>query len=80
MREHRQVRRARQRVVHQRRREQLPALVERLVDEAARATGRDPVELRRLNMVRRDAFPYRTALGYLYDSGDFQRLMDEARG
>ncbi|MFZ9484611.1 MAG: xanthine dehydrogenase family protein molybdopterin-binding subunit [Alphaproteobacteria bacterium] len=53
-------------------------LVERLVDEAARATGRDPVALRRLNMVRRDAFPYRTALGYLYDSGDFQRLMDEA--
>ncbi|MBM3479119.1 MAG: xanthine dehydrogenase family protein [Alphaproteobacteria bacterium] len=53
-------------------------LVERLVDEAARATGRDPVALRRLNMVRREAFPYRTALGYLYDSGDFQRLMDEA--
>jgi carbon-monoxide dehydrogenase large subunit len=51
-------------------------LVERLVDVAARETGRDPVALRRLNLVRRDAFPYRTALGYTYDSGDYAALMD----
>ena len=51
-------------------------LVERLVDEAARVTGRDPVALRRLNLVPRDAFPYRTALGYRYDSGDYAALMD----
>jgi carbon-monoxide dehydrogenase large subunit len=54
-------------------------LVERLVDVAARETGRDPVALRRLNLVRRDAFPHRTALGYRYDSGDFERLLDTAR-
>ena len=53
-------------------------LVERLVDVAARETGRDPVELRRLNLVRRDDFPHRTALGYRYDSGDFGRLLDTA--
>jgi carbon-monoxide dehydrogenase large subunit len=53
-------------------------LLERLVDVAARETGRDPVALRRLNLVKRDAFPYRTALGYRYDSGDYQALMDEA--
>lgn len=52
-------------------------LVERLVDVAARETGRDPVALRRLNLVRKDAFPYRTALGYTYDSGDYAALMDE---
>jgi carbon-monoxide dehydrogenase large subunit len=51
-------------------------LVERLVDQAARETGRDPVALRRLNLVPKDAFPYRTALGYRYDSGDYQALMD----
>ena len=51
-------------------------LVERLVDVAARETGRDPVALRRLNLVKRDAFPYRTALGYTYDSGDYAALMD----
>jgi carbon-monoxide dehydrogenase large subunit len=51
-------------------------LLERLVDVAARETGRDPVELRRINLVPTDAFPYRTALGYRYDSGDYQALMD----
>ncbi|MGG5823793.1 xanthine dehydrogenase family protein molybdopterin-binding subunit [Falsiroseomonas sp. HW251] len=51
-------------------------LLERAVDHAARETGRDPVALRRLNLVR--AFPYRTALGYDYDSGDYQALMDAA--
>jgi carbon-monoxide dehydrogenase large subunit len=51
-------------------------LLERAVDMAARETGRDPVELRRLNLV--GAFPYRTALGYEYDSGDYQALMDAA--
>jgi aerobic carbon-monoxide dehydrogenase large subunit len=50
-------------------------LVERLVDVAARETGRDPVALRRLNLVKRDAFPYKTALGYTYDSGDYEALM-----
>ncbi|MBM3526266.1 MAG: xanthine dehydrogenase family protein molybdopterin-binding subunit, partial [Alphaproteobacteria bacterium] len=51
-------------------------LVERVVDVAARETGRDPVALRRLNLVKSDAFPYTTALGYRYDSGDFAALMD----
>src|SRR6058998_3077994 len=50
--------------------------VERLIDRAARETGRDPVELRRANMVR--AFPYRTATGALYDSGDYVARLDEA--
>ena len=50
--------------------------VERLIGRAARETGRDPVELRRANMVR--AFPYRTATGALYDSGDYVARLDEA--
>ncbi len=45
-------------------------LVERLVDEAARETGIDRVELRRRNLIAKAAFPYRTPVGSTYDSGD----------
>ena len=45
-------------------------LVERLVDEAARLSGIDRVELRRRNLIPKDAFPYRTPVGSTYDSGD----------
>ena len=50
--------------------------VERLIDRAARETGRDPAALRRANMVR--TFPYRTATGAVYDSGDYVARLDEA--
>jgi carbon-monoxide dehydrogenase large subunit len=50
--------------------------VERLVERAARETGRDPVAFRRASMVR--TFPYRTATGALYDSGDYVARLDEA--
>jgi carbon-monoxide dehydrogenase large subunit len=50
--------------------------VERLVARAARETGRDPAAVRRANMIR--AFPYRTATGALYDSGDYVARLDEA--
>jgi aerobic carbon-monoxide dehydrogenase large subunit len=54
-------------------------LVERLVDAAAARIGMDPVVFRRRNLIPRDALPYRTATGYLYDSGDFQRVVDTAQ-
>ncbi len=50
--------------------------VERLIERAARETGRDGVALRRLNMV--GTFPYRTATGATYDSGDYVARLDEA--
>jgi aerobic carbon-monoxide dehydrogenase large subunit len=50
--------------------------VERLIERAARETGRDGAALRRLNMVR--TFPYRTATGAIYDSGDYVARLDEA--
>ena len=50
--------------------------VERLVERAARETGRDPTALRRDNMMR--AFPYQTATGAVYDSGDYVARLDEA--
>ena len=45
-------------------------LIERLVDEAARETGIDRIELRRRNLIPGDAFPYKTPVGSTYDSGD----------
>lgn len=53
-------------------------IVERLVEQAARELEVDPFELRRSNFVPRDAFPYETALGSVYDSGDFERCLDTA--
>ena len=53
-------------------------LIERLVDDAARALAIDRVELRRRNLIRR--FPHRTPLGYVYDSGDYERCIDVALG
>ena len=50
--------------------------VERLVERAASETGRDRVALRRANLVR--TFPYRTATGAVYDSGDYVARLDEA--
>ncbi|HYW91129.1 MAG TPA: xanthine dehydrogenase family protein molybdopterin-binding subunit [Gammaproteobacteria bacterium] len=53
-------------------------LVERLVDKAARETGTDPVELRRRNLIGAAEMPWRTPMDQLYDSGEFEALMDAA--
>lgn len=53
-------------------------LIEHLVDEAARATGIDPVALRRRNLVRKGSFPHVTAVGARYDSGDYASLLRNA--
>jgi len=53
-------------------------LVERLVDEAARETGIDRVELRKRNLIPREAFPYKTPAGSTYDSGNPPGYLDDA--
>ena len=53
-------------------------MIERLVDAAARETGRDPAELRRLNVVPPEAMPYSTGTGIEFDSGEFAANMDDA--
>jgi carbon-monoxide dehydrogenase large subunit len=50
--------------------------LETTVDVAARELGMDALELRRRNLVRE--FPYETALGWTYDSGDYARCLDLA--
>src|ERR1035437_780047 len=53
-------------------------VIERMVDIAAAELGLDPVEIRRRNLVRPEAFPYRTAIGTEYDSGDYPGLLERA--
>ena len=53
-------------------------LLERLVDIAAQETGRSPIELRRLNMLKPSDLPYTVPTGYTYDSGDYPRLFEAA--
>jgi aerobic carbon-monoxide dehydrogenase large subunit len=53
-------------------------MLERVVDEAARVTGIDPVRLRRRNLIKKSAMPYKTAVGTTYDSGDFEPILDKA--
>jgi carbon-monoxide dehydrogenase large subunit len=53
-------------------------VVERMVDLAADELGIDPAELRRRNNVAPDAMPYKTALTFTYDCGEFEKNMDMA--
>jgi len=52
--------------------------IERLVDHAAATLGFDRIKLRRKNLVRPEAMPYRNAVGMLYDSGRYEDGMDIA--
>jgi aerobic carbon-monoxide dehydrogenase large subunit len=53
-------------------------LLERLIERAARATGVDPVELRRRNLIPPSAMPYPAPSGQTYDSGEFEAVLDKA--
>ncbi len=52
--------------------------LERIMDELATQLGMDPAELRRRNLIAKDAFPYRTPTGGVYDAGDYQQCLERA--
>jgi aerobic carbon-monoxide dehydrogenase large subunit len=54
------------------------ALMERAVDMVAAELGMDPVDVRRANLVSPDAFPFTTAVGTTYDTGEYERSLDTA--
>ncbi|TMM22057.1 MAG: xanthine dehydrogenase family protein, partial [Actinobacteria bacterium] len=54
------------------------ACVERAMDMLAQELAIDPVELRRENLIPVDAFPFTTATGTTYDSGDYAASLDRA--
>jgi aerobic carbon-monoxide dehydrogenase large subunit len=51
--------------------------LERVVEEAARITGTDPVRLRKKNLIPPSAMPFKTPIN-TYDSGDFPAIVDKA--
>jgi aerobic carbon-monoxide dehydrogenase large subunit len=53
-------------------------MIERLMDEAAHVAGLSPPEIRRLNFIRPDQLPYKTATGRTYDSGEFEGHLKKA--
>ena len=53
-------------------------LIERLVDKAARELGISGIELRQRNFITPEQFPYTTATGRVYDSGNYDRLLQTA--
>ena len=53
-------------------------MIERMVDVLARKLDMDPAQLRMKNLIKKDQFPYTSALGWEYDSGDYQTAMDKA--
>src|SRR5262249_30081238 len=50
-------------------------LIERAVDVLAFGLKMDPAELRRKNFIPKENFPYRSPLGWTYDSGDYEAAM-----
>jgi aerobic carbon-monoxide dehydrogenase large subunit len=54
--------------------------IERAVDEVAREIGREPVDVRRLNLVASHQLPYRTAGGLLLDTGDYHASLETVVG
>ena len=53
-------------------------LIERAVDVLAQELKVDPVELRQKNFIQPDKFPYKSPLGWSFDSGNYQAAMDLA--
>ncbi|NKB54759.1 MAG: carbon-monoxide dehydrogenase large subunit [Alphaproteobacteria bacterium] len=53
-------------------------LIERMIDVLARKLEIDPAELRIRNFIKKEQFPYQSALGWEYDSGDYHTAMDKA--
>jgi aerobic carbon-monoxide dehydrogenase large subunit len=52
------------------------AAIERAMDDFAAEIGMDPAELRRLNVVAPDKFPFTTLTGATYDSGEYAAGLD----
>jgi aerobic carbon-monoxide dehydrogenase large subunit len=53
-------------------------LVERIMNRVAQELGMDAIELRRKNFVQPADFPYATACGVTYDSGDYEKALEKA--
>ncbi|HET8575503.1 MAG TPA: xanthine dehydrogenase family protein molybdopterin-binding subunit [Methylomirabilota bacterium] len=53
-------------------------VMERTLDLIAERLGLDPAEIRRRNLIPRDGYPYASAAGLVYDSGDYPKALEQA--
>lgn len=53
-------------------------LIERMIDILARKLDMDPAEIRMKNFIKKEQFPYNSALGWEYDSGDYHTALEQA--
>ncbi|MGH1455123.1 MAG: aerobic carbon-monoxide dehydrogenase large subunit [Paracoccaceae bacterium] len=53
-------------------------LIERMIEVLAIELNMDAAELRRINFIKKEQFPYTSALGWEYDSGDYHTAWDKA--
>jgi carbon-monoxide dehydrogenase large subunit len=53
-------------------------VIERIVEQAARELGKDPTDLRRMNMIQPEDFPYETPVALVYDTGNYEASLDKA--
>jgi aerobic carbon-monoxide dehydrogenase large subunit len=58
-------------------RPEITHFLEVMMDQLAAELGMDPIELRRRNFMAADSFPHETALGIVYDSGNYQGTLDK---
>jgi carbon-monoxide dehydrogenase large subunit len=49
--------------------------IERMVDILAHERGEDPADFRLRNFIKPEQFPYKTPLGWEYDSGDYHKAL-----
>lgn len=52
--------------------------IERMIEVLAIELNMDAAELRRINFIKKDQFPYQSALGWEYDSGDYHTAWEKA--
>ncbi len=52
--------------------------IERMVDIMAHQIGMDPAALRMKNFIEKEQFPYKSVLGWEYDSGDYHAALQKA--
>src|SRR5260221_3036166 len=53
-------------------------IVERVMDLVARELGKYPVEVRRINFIKPEQFPYKSAAGAVYDTGNYELTLNKA--
>jgi len=52
--------------------------IERMIEILAIELNMDAAELRRINFIKKEQFPYQSALGWEFDSGDYHTAWDKA--